>query len=319
MSGVDEKQLGQQAVAMNGVDKGLLSQEKSARTPIETPMQNLLCILDLMQTSTLTFKGESIVTPWNRVFGGQVIAQALVAAQRTVQANLHVHSLHAYFILAGDCHLPIDYVVDPIRDGRSFATRRVVASQNGRAIFALSCSFQVHEDGLEHQFSMPDVAQPETLMSDFELLKAFGAQLPVAVQTSWGRERPIEFKPVSLAHFMSNEKLPPVQRIWMRGKGEMPKDAALQTALLAYFSDMTLLDSALYAHGRSIFDANMQVASLDHSMWFHGPVDLLEWHLYDQDSPWTGGARGLTRGQIFARDGRLVASVAQEGLMRERH
>ena len=285
----------------------------------ETPMQHLLRILDLSQTADLTFTGESIVTAWSRVFGGQVIAQALVAAQRTVAPNLNVHSLHAYFILAGDSALPIDYTVDPIRDGRSFATRRVVASQQGRAIFALSASFQVFETGLKHQVAMPDVAKPDALMSDVDLLAAFGAKLPEAVQRSWARERPIEFKPVSLAHFISTEKLPPVQRIWLRAKGELPDDPHIQTALLAYFSDMTLLDSALYAHGRSIFDATMQVASLDHAMWFHSAVDLSGWHLYDQDSPWTGGARGLTRGQIFSADGKLVASVAQEGLMRERH
>jgi acyl-CoA thioesterase II len=297
-----------------------LSTEQTSPEPQirQTPMQHLLAILDLSQTGDLTFTGHSIVTAWSRVFGGQVIAQALVAAQRTVLPGLQVHSLHAYFILAGDSALPIDYVVDPIRDGRSFATRRVVASQNGRAIFALSASFQVFETGLAHQFAMPDVALPETLMSDVELLAAFGSQLPEAVQRSWARERPIEFKPVSLAHFMSNEKLPPVQRMWLRAKGELPDDPLIQTALLAYFSDMTLLDSALYAHGRSIFDASMQVASLDHAMWFHGPVNLSGWHLYDQDSPWTGGARGLTRGQIFSADGRLVACVTQEGLMRER-
>ena len=287
-------------------------------TRLETPMQQLLRILNLTQTADLMFSGDSIVTSWSRVFGGQVIAQALVAAQRTVAASLHVHSLHAYFILAGDSNLPIDYLVDPIRDGRSFATRRVVASQNGRAIFALSASFQIFETGLEHQSAMPDVALPETLMSDSELLTAFGAQLPEALQRSWSRQRPIEFKPVSLARFMSNEKLPPVHRLWLRAKGELPNDPHLQTALLAYFSDMTILDAALCAHGRSIFDPSMQVASLDHAMWFHRPVDLSQWHLYDQDSPWTGGGRGLTRGQIFARDGHLVASVAQEGLMRER-
>ena len=284
----------------------------------ETPMQHLLAILDLTKTGDLTFTGQSIVTAWSRVFGGQVIAQALVAAQRTVTAKFRVHSLHAYFILAGDSALPIDYAVDPIRNGRSFATRRVVASQQGRAIFALSASFQVFETGLEHQFAMPNVAKPETLMSDAELLVAFGTKLPEAVQRSWARERPIEFKPVSLAHFLTNDKLPPVQRIWLRAKGDIPADPQIQTALLAYFSDMTLLDSALYAHGRSIFDTSMQVASLDHAMWFHEPVILSEWHLYDQDSPWTGGARGLTRGQIFSADGKLVASVAQEGLMRER-
>jgi acyl-CoA thioesterase II len=286
----------------------------------ETPMQHLLRILDLSQTGDLSFQGQSIVTAWSRVFGGQVIAQALVAAQRTVTENLNVHSLHAYFILAGDSALPIDYVVDPIRDGRSFATRRVVASQNGRAIFALSASFQVFETGLEHQVSMPrGVPKPEALLSERELADALGDKLPMAVRSSWNGKRPIEFKPVTLDHFTTNEKLPPVQRIWLRAKGELPDNPQIQTAVLAYFSDMTLLDSALYAHGRSIFDATMQVASLDHAMWFHSPVDLSRWHLYDQDSPWTGGARGLTRGQIFAANGTLVASVAQEGLMRERH
>ena len=190
-----------------------MSDQASVETARETPMQHLLAILDLSQTGDLAFKGQSIVTAWSRVFGGQVIAQALVAAQRTVAPNLNVHSLHAYFILAGDSALPIDYAVDPIRDGRSFATRRVVASQNGRAIFALSASFQVFEEGLEHQVSMPDVAKPETLMSDHELVKTFGAKLPEAVQRSWARERPIEFKPVSLAHFLTKDNLPPVQRI----------------------------------------------------------------------------------------------------------
>lgn len=285
----------------------------------ETPMQQLLRVLDLTQTGALAFQGQSIATPWSRVFGGQVIAQALVAAQRTALPEFHVHSLHAYFILAGDSAWPIDYAVDAIRDGRSFATRRVVASQNGRAIFALSASFHIREAGLEHQFAMPgDVPLPETLMSDIDLIKAIGAQLPEAVQRAWSRPRPVEFKPVSLAHFISDEKLPPVQRIWLRARGDVPADPHIQTALLAYFSDMTLLDSALYAHGRSIFDPDMRLASLDHAMWFHGPVNLADWLLYDQDSPWTGGARGLTRGQIFARDGRLVASVAQEGLMRLR-
>jgi acyl-CoA thioesterase II len=296
-----------------------MSDFPAGQTIPETPMQHLLRVLDLTQTGDLSFQGQSIITAWSRVFGGQVIAQALIAAQRTVSSSLNVHSLHAYFILAGDSAQPIDYAVDPIRDGRSFATRRVVASQNGRAIFALSASFQVFEQGLQHQIAMPEnVPLPETLLSDSQVLEHFGEKLPEAVKRSWGRERPIEFKPVSLTHFLSDEKLPPVQHIWLRAKGELPDDQHIQTALLAYFSDMTLLDSALYAHGKSIFDPAMQVASLDHAMWFHGPVDLSGWHLYDQDSPWTGGARGLTRGQIFAEDGRLVASVAQEGLMRER-
>jgi acyl-CoA thioesterase-2 len=282
-------------------------------------MAELLATLDLERLEVNLFRGRSPQVGWQRVFGGQVIAQALIAAQRTVDAPLAVHSLHAYFILAGDPAVPIIYAVERIRDGRSFATRRVVATQHGKAIFALSASFQVPEPGLTHQIAMPDgLPMPESLMSEKELIDTFIDHVPESVKRYWSRERALEMRPLSLTHFVSSAKLEPVQRIWMRAKGDAPKDQGLQAALLAYFSDMTLLDASLYAHGRSIFDPRLQVASLDHAMWFHGPIDTSQWLLYDQDSPWTGGSRGLSRGQIHTRDGRLIASVAQEGLIRLR-
>ncbi|MCU0831812.1 MAG: acyl-CoA thioesterase II [Rhizobiaceae bacterium] len=282
-------------------------------------MAELLATLDLERLEVNLFRGLSPQVGWQRVFGGQVIAQALIAAQRTVEAPFSVHSLHAYFILAGDPSVPIIYGVERIRDGKSFATRRVVATQHGRAIFALSASFQVPEAGLSHQVVMPDdIPAPETLMSEKELIDSFIDHVPAPVKRYWSRERALEMRPLSLTHFVSSAKLDPVQRIWMRAKGDAPKEPGLQAALLAYFSDMTLLDASLYAHGRSIFDPSLQVASLDHAMWFHAPVDTSQWLLYDQDSPWTGASRGLSRGCIFDRTGCLIASVAQEGLIRMR-
>lgn len=282
-------------------------------------VQELLRILDLEPLEYNLFRGRSPQVGWQRVFGGQVIGQALVAAQRTVDADRFVHSLHGYFMLPGDPSVPIVYEVDRIRDGGSFATRRVVAIQHGRAIFSLSASFQRDEPGLEHQFPLPaDIPQPESLLNERDLIERFIDQMPEAVRRYWERPRPVEMKPVLLDHFLSRDKLEPEQAIWLRTTGPVPDDRALQAAVLAYLSDITLLDTALYAHGRSVFDRDMQVASLDHSMWFHRPCRLDDWLLYAQDSPSTSGARGLARGTLFGRDGTLVASVAQEGLIRPR-
>ncbi|GAB4354923.1 MAG: acyl-CoA thioesterase II [Oricola sp.] len=286
---------------------------------MSSAVEELISILDLETLELNLFRGRSPQSGWQRVFGGQVIGQALVAAQRTVEPDRHVHSLHCYFMRPGDPAVPIIYEVDRIRDGSSFATRRVVAIQHGHAIFSLSASFQVDEPGLEHIIEMPaDVPAPETLLSEKELIAQFIDHVPEAVRTYWQRARPIEFKPVSLTHYMTREKLPPRQNVWIRTTGPVPDDRALQSAVLAYLSDMTLLDTSLFAHGRSIFDPDIQVASLDHAMWFHRPHKLDDWFLYSQDSPNSSGARGLTRGAIYARDGTLVASVAQEGLIRLR-
>jgi len=286
---------------------------------MSSAMQGLISILDLETLERNLFRGRSPQTGWQRVFGGQVIAQALVAAHRTVDPERHVHSLHCYFMRPGDPAVPIIYEVDRIRDGSSFTTRRVVAIQHGHAIFSLSASFQIDEHGLEHQIEMPkDLPRPETLVNAKDLIEGFIDQVPESVRAYWERERPIEFKPVSLTHYMSREKLPPQQNIWIRTTGPVPDDRPLQAAVLAYLSDMTLLDTSLFAHGRAVFDEDLQVASLDHAMWFHRPNALDDWLLYTQDSPNTSGARGFTRGSIYAADGTLVASMAQEGLIRLR-
>ncbi len=282
------------------------------------PMQDLIERLDLEKLEENLFRGSSPQNGWQRVFGGLVIAQALMAAQRCVDPDRIVHSLHAYFMRPGDASIPIVYQVERIRDGSSFTTRRVVAIQHGKAIFSMSASFQVEEPGFDHQVAIPNVPAPESLMGEAEFRAAFLAQAPDTVKKYWGRERPIEIRPTSLTHYLSREKLEPEAHIWVRASGIVPDERHYQAAILAYLSDMTLLDTSLYAHGTSIFDPELQVASLDHAMWFHRPCRLDDWLLYTQDSPSAAGARGMTRGSIFTRDGRLVASVAQEGLIRKR-
>jgi acyl-CoA thioesterase-2 len=284
---------------------------------MQTAIGTLLSILDLEKLEENLFRGLSPQVGWQRVFGGQVIGQALVAAARTVEGR-GAHSLHAYFMREGDPAVPIIYQVDRIRDGKSFATRRVVAIQHGAAIFSMSVSFQVDEKGLDHQIKMPDVPPPEDLPSEEELKAAYLHNAPEGVRRYWERPRPIELRPVDLRHFFSREKLEPLQYVWVRATGALPDDPDIHRCVLAYASDMTLLDTALFAHGRMIFDPDLQAASLDHALWFHRPFRADEWLLYAEDSPSASGARGFTRGILFSRDGRLVASVAQEGLIRVR-
>ncbi|MCV0350980.1 MAG: acyl-CoA thioesterase II [Nitratireductor sp.] len=286
---------------------------------MSSAMQDLLAILDLETLEHNLFRGRSPQSAWQRVFGGQVIGQALVAAQRTVNAARHVHSLHCYFMRPGDPAVPIIYEVDRIRDGGSFTTRRVVAIQHGHAIFSLSASFQKEEPGLDHQIPMPqDVTPPENLHTQREFLQEFGDSVPENIRRYWARERPIEVRPVIVEHYTSRDKLPPRQDVWIRTTGPVPDDRALQAAVLAYLSDMTLLDTSTFAHGRNGFDPDIQMASLDHAMWFHRPHRLDDWLLYTQDSPSAQGARGFSRGSLYTLDGTLVASVAQEGLVRLR-
>ncbi|MBZ9855335.1 acyl-CoA thioesterase II [Mesorhizobium sp. CA13] len=279
-------------------------------------MDELLRILDLERLEHNLYRGRSPQVEWQRVFGGQTIAQALVAAQRTVEPDRYVHSLHGYFMRPGDIKVPIIYEVDRIRDGGSFTTRRVLAIQHGNAIFSLEASFQVDEKGLEHQFALPDdVPPPEGLKTQRQLLEN-ADRVPEAVRRFWARERPLELRPVNLQHYESRDKLPPRQNVWIRLAGPVPDDRALQSVLLAYLSDMTLLDTSTFAHGRGLFDPDIQAASLDHSMWFHRPHSLDGWLLYAQDSPSSSGSRGFSRGTLYARDGTLIASMAQEGLIR---
>jgi acyl-CoA thioesterase II len=286
-------------------------------------INNLIDIFDLEQRESNLFRGRSPAVGWQRIFGGLVVSQALIATMRTVSEEIMPHSLHAYFILPGDPALPIDYEVDNLRDGRSFATRRAVARQNGAAIFALSASFHRQEDGYDHQHTMPAVPAPETLLSEKEIVAKFKDRLPESVQRYFLRDRPIELRPTSLKRYLGtepseDEKTSPVQNVWFRATGPLPDDPRLHLAMLAYASDMTLIDTALVAHGRSVFNADIQAASLDHAMWFHRDVRMDDWLLYAQDSPSASHALGLARGMIFTRDGKLVASVAQEGLLRPR-
>lgn len=284
----------------------------------KSAMHKLVETLDLEKLEENLFRGTSPQIGWQRVFGGQVIAQALVAAHRTVDADRFIHSLHAYFMRPGDPSVPIIYQVERIRNGSSFNTRRVVAIQHGEPIFSMSASFQIEEEGYDHQMPAPKVPAPESLLSETQLQEAFLAKAPPMIRKYWQNKRPIEIKPVSLAHYISNEKLAPNQDVWVRAVGDVPDDRCFQAAILAYLSDMTLLDTSLYAHGTTIFDPSIQVASLDHAMWFHRPSKLDDWLLYSQDSPSASGARGLTRGSIMTRDGVLIASVTQEGLIRKR-
>jgi acyl-CoA thioesterase-2 len=286
--------------------------------PMASAVADLLSVLDLEKLEENLFRGVSPQVGWQRVFGGQVIGQALVAACRTVDPARHPHSLHAYFLLAGDPSVPIIYDVERIRDGRSFTTRRVKAIQHGHAIFTLSASFHVEEPGLDHQMAMPDVPPPESLPSDAEIRERVLPLMPDPVRRYYERERPIELKPVEFGRYLSRDPRDPVFHVWIRTTGQLPDDPAIHQCVLAYASDMTLLDSTLIAHGRTVFDREIQPASLDHALWFHRPFRADEWLLYAQDSPFAGGARGFARGSIFARDGRLVASVAQEGLIRLR-
>ncbi len=281
-------------------------------------LEQLLSILDLEALEVNLFRGLSPQVGWQRVFGGQVIGQALVAANRTVEGRL-AHSLHAYFLRAGDPSVPIIYEVDRIRDGGSFSTRRVIAIQHGQAIFSMAASFHKEEGGLHHQIKMPDVPPPEALPSEAELKARLIDRLPPQVKAYWEHERPIEIRPVDLSRYLSPENRAPSQHVWIRATGALGDDLALHQCVLAYASDFTLLDTALIAHGRFVFDPTLMLASLDHALWFHRKFRADEWLLYSQDSPTSGGGRAFCRGTLFTQEGVLVASTAQEGLVRERN
>jgi len=280
-------------------------------------MTSLFSILDLEPIEHNLFRGSSPDSGWQRVFGGQVIAQALVAANRTVEERF-AHSLHGYFMRPGDPTIPILYEVERIRDGKSFATRRVVATQHGEAIFSMAASFQREEGGFDHQIPMPDVPPPEELPDDDAMEALVLQYAPEDVRRYWTKQRVLELRPVDLTHYISRKPLDPLQQTWMRIRERLPDDPGLHRAALAYASDLTLLDTALVAHGRGVFDRDVQAASLDHALWFHRAFRADEWLLYMAESPSASGARGFARGSIFSRDGRLVASVAQEGLIRPR-
>ena len=279
-------------------------------------IDELLGLLNLEAIEENIFRGQSRSVGSQRVFGGQVLAQALQSAIHTVPEDRFVHSLHAYFILPGDIELPIVFEVDRIRDGGSFTTRRIKAIQKGHAIFNMSASFQKKEDGFDHQISMPNVTPPDGLMSWDQLVEEFSEQLPKNIRRFLEVDHPIEFRPVERVYPMLAGKRQPQRHVWMRAKGAMPDEPTAHQAVLAYASDYNLLTTALLPHGDLAAAGNIVLASLDHGMWFHRDFRMDDWLLYAIDSPSASGARGFTRGSVFDQEGRLVASVVQEGLMR---
>ena len=280
-------------------------------------LDELVAHLQLEQLEINLFRGLSHDIGSPAVFGGQVLGQALMAAARTVPVHA-VHSLHAYFLRPGDKEAAIVYEVDRIRDGASFTTRRVTAIQHGKAIFHMTASFQQAEQAVEHQRAMPDAPGPQGMRDDHEVLREAFDQLPARARAVLDRQRPIDFRTVNPDHPIEPGVQPPHNQAWMRATGALPHDPILHCALLAYASDFSLLSVALRPHGLTYFQPNVQVVSLDHAMWFHRDFRFDDWLLYETDSPSATGARGFCRGSIFSRDGRLVASVAQEGLIRMR-
>ena len=280
-------------------------------------LDELLEILDLEELEVNLFRGRSPQEMRLRVFGGQVAAQALVAAGRTVEGRV-VHSLHAYFLRPGDPKVPIVYQVDRVRDGKSFTTRRVVAIQHGEAIFLLSASFQHPEEGPAHGLAMPDVPPPESLPTTEERLAEVKDQLHPEVWKWITRERPIDTRSVTDHNPFRPVAREPRQLVWIRASGTLPDTPLLHQTIVAYASDLMLLDTATLPHAIPWFDPTVQMASLDHAMWFHRPFRADEWLLYDLESPSAYGSRGFSLGRIFTRDGRLAVSVAQEGLIRPR-
>jgi len=281
-----------------------------------SPVSDLLSILDLEQLDLNLFRGRSPRSKWQRVFGGQVIAQALVAAIRTVDGR-PPHSLHAYFILPGDPKRPIICDVDRVRDGRSFTTRRVTARQHGHPIFSMLASFHVEEPGLSHQEPMPPIPPPDELPGSLEARRHLLPAMPGPVRSYFERERPIDLRPVDDRY--GGKAIPDGRfHMWIRANERLPDDPAIHQCALAYASDLTLLDTSLVPHGRTLFEPEFMAASLDHALWIHRPFRADDWLLYAQESPNLHGGRGFSRGSIFSRDGTLVASVAQEGMVRHR-
>ena len=276
----------------------------------------LVDLLTLERLEENLFRGQSRDIGTKYVFGGQVLGQALSAAQQTVDPGRHVHSIHAYFLRAGDISAPIVYDVDRARDGHSFSVRRVTAIQHGQPIFVFASSFQKEEPGVEHQFNMPEVPQPEDLEPAPSPSPEMMAKLPAKMQRWLSRMGPFEMRPIYPRDEVKPPKRPPYQQVWLRLVDKVADDPELHHALLAYASDFYLLGTTTFPHGISYYQPNVQMASLDHAMGFHRPFRADDWLLYSLDSPTAQNARGLARGQFFARDGRLVASVAQEGLIR---
>ena len=284
---------------------------------MDQSIQDILKLLKLERLEVNLFRGQSPNEDRQRVFGGQVLGQALSAATYTVK-DMNCHSFHSYFLRAGDPNTPIIYEVDTARDGRSFASRRVIAIQHGKQIFNMSASFQKVEEGCEHQIDMPDAPDPETLESEHSLRVKMADRIPASYRDLFLRRRPFEMRPVSPKDIFNPEPSEPRNIVWVKVAPGMPKDFATNQAMLSYISDTSLLDTCMRPHALSYMNPKLQSASLDHAMWFYHEFEATDWMLYVQDSPASAGARGMNFGHFFTRDGKLIATAAQEGLIRVR-
>ena len=280
-------------------------------------LKDLLCYLELEKIEEGLFRGQSHQIGLGHVFGGQVIAQALIAAKDNMQDRV-VNSFHSYFLRPGDDKKPIVYDVENIRDGGSFSTRRVRAMQFGKPIFYMTASFQTQEDGYSHQSKMPQVKGPEDLISEYDFYQQNLDKIPAHLHEIVTREKPIEVRHVQANNVFNPQKMPPRRQVWIKANGKLPDSERIHRYLLSYASDFNLLPTALFPHGKNFLQPNMQVATIDHSMWFHRPFKMDEWILYDMDSTSASGGRGFVKGQFFTQQGELIASAAQEGLIRDR-
>ena len=280
-------------------------------------LNQLIEVLQLKKLDKLHFEGCSEDLGFRNVFGGQVCGQAMMAAYQTVE-NLHAHSMHGYFLRAGDPNLPIQYEAQIIRDGNSFSARRIIARQYDKEIFTLNVSFQKPENGFEHQFDMPETTEPDVLLSELEMRRRFKHLIPEHLREQFTRDRPIEIRPVNPLNYSNPDVRAPYKQNWFRAVAELPNDLALHHCILTYASDFGLLGTSMLPHGVSFAQKDMQVTSLDHAIWFHRPFKVDEWLLYDMDSPSASNGRGFNRGNIFNQKGQLVASVCQEALIRKR-
>ncbi|MGL4684493.1 MAG: acyl-CoA thioesterase II [Hafnia alvei] len=281
-------------------------------------LKNLLDLLDLEKIEEGIYRGQSEDLGLRQVFGGQVVGQALYAAKQTVPLERNIHSFHSYFLRPGDSSQPIIYDVENLRDGNSFSARRVKAVQHGKPIFYMTASFQTAEQGFEHQNVMPDVPAPESLKSESEIASSMAHLIPEFVREKFTCEKPLEMRPVSFHNPLMGKVEEPIRNVWFKANGEMPDDPRIHQYLLGYASDFNFLPTALQPHGKGFLEPGMQVATIDHSMWFHRPFRLDEWLLYAVESTSASGARGFVRGQFYNRAGELIASTVQEGVIRQR-
>ncbi|MEO3989704.1 acyl-CoA thioesterase II [Pseudocitrobacter cyperus] len=281
-------------------------------------LSNLLALLKLEKIEEGLFRGQSEDLGLRQVFGGQVVGQALFAAKETVPTERLIHSFHSYFLRPGDSLKPIVYDVEVLRDGNSFSARRVSAIQNGKPIFYMTASFQAPEQGYEHQKTMPDAPAPESLSSETEIARSLEHLLPQVLKDKFLCERPLEIRPVEFHNPLKGHVAEPKRQVWLRANGTVPDDLRVHQNLLGYASDLNFLPVALQPHGVGFLEKGMQVATIDHSMWFHRPFNLNEWLLYSVESTSASSARGFVRGEFYSQDGVLVASTVQEGVMRNR-